>query len=625
MRRRELEASEQSAPPLTGLRRTPRHVLLLLPGIVALLAYGLFVDQYFVSEDFAILAVLMSDGAAGRVLRMFTGTWLGIDFVLFYRPLSTAMLWIESLAFGTWSPGYKIVHVLVHAGNATLVGCATRTLLQQLEPRSQAAVAGIDGRARIALVATVVATLWAIYPLHPNAVLFIGSFASLFGASWQLIAWLLWLRWRADATRGDASAWLALGSLAAALLSYEAAFAAPIVIVAMEVLLPGGPRPRRARWALLAGVAIVAAAGFGLRAVSVGGELGGYDGFRDRLSTLGPMLTNWIVNWWNLFLPLREGSGWPFSDVWVGLLWVGGLTAVLWSARRRGDRRPLRLFLIASFGVAVTQLPFAFNRVVPGNGRYWYLTSWFALLAVAALVAVARRAGSRRLGAVLTVGAIVTWGPSLWRVQGLQQRAADISEAIQREASSVRTSADETVVVVGVPDFLYLRQSTPAAQIYHWGFANALGPPFADRAVDLFRWPTSAGEVGLGLREASNLRLLRWDDESGRLEAVHLEPERRDQRPGPRPGIGWTGGTPSDGVDPGRTLTFRADQIDNLTVYFLAGGRLHFQPVFSESQLELDVPFLESMSRLVDGMALVWLEGTGANGRFASPVVRVTL
>lgn len=613
-----------------------------VPAAVAVLAYALFVDQSFVSEDFAILAYLMADDGPGRVLAMFGDSWLGIDLVLFYRPLSTAMLWIESVVFGTWSPGYKIVHVLLHAGNAVLVGWAARLLIEQAgasEKRLGAMERPAESWSAV-LVGTVVASLWAIYPLHPNAVLFIGSFASLFGAGFQLIALVCWLRWRRGNTAGDGSRTVvpAVGigrsgilacsgsgaALVAALLSYEAAFALPILLVVMECLLPSSPRSLRSRWGLLVGTTVLGATVFGVRASAVGGGLGGYSSFRERLEALEAMLRNGLANGWTLFVPRFEAGAAGPGEGWIAAAWVVSLVLLLWLARRTGDGRFARLFLIATAGVALTQLPFAFTRVVPGNGRYWYLTAWFALLAVTALVGALGRGASWRVGPVVVVGLALGWGPLLLGTQRHQQQAADLAREIQREAVVLGGRSALPALVLDVPDFLHTSSGVPAAQVYHWGFSNAVASPFVEQSVEIHRWPTGAGELPLGLRSAPDLRIVRWSSELSGFESVDVGAIPQTATEDGAPMIVWR-------VDPSRpsvasVVGFRAEGVTSITLYALAGGRVHRETVDADSEIGLDLPFLESMSTLVDGNALVWLEGKDERGRrIASELLRVAL
>lgn len=608
---------------------------------MAVLAYALFVDQYFVSEDFAILAYLMADDGFRRVLAMFGDSWLGIDLVLFYRPLSTAILWVESALFGTWSVGYKAGHVLMHAGNAVLVGSASRLLIHQsgVSP----AVRSTDRPATSSwgtAAGVVVASLWAIYPLHPNAVLFIGSFASLFGASFQLVALVCWLRWRGHAagdgagTAVSAVGWGGNGlvacigtfcALAASLLSYEAAFALPILLVVMECLLPSTPRSPRSRWGLLMGTTLLGAAVFGSRALAVGGGLGGYSSFRERLEALGAMLRNGIANGWTLFVPRFEPGGVRPGEGWIAAAWLASLVLVVWFARRAGDGRFARLFLIATAGGAMTQLPFAFTRVVPGNGRYWYLTAWFALLAVTACVGALGRRASWRVGSVVAVVLALGWGPRLLEMHVLQQQAADLAREIQREAVALGRESTVPAMVLDVPDFLYTPSGVPAAQVYHWGFSNAVTQPFAEQSVEVHRWPVGAGELPLGLRRAEGLRIVRWIRELSAFEPVTLDSMPRRSTDDVSSEIVWQRQL-SARAHVGSVVGVRAAGVSSITLYALAGGRLHRETVDAESEIRIDLPLLESMSTLVDGDALVWLEGKDQQGRpVTSELLRVAL
>src|SRR6185436_1087284 len=88
--------------------------------------------------------------------------------------------------------------------------------------------------------------LFALHPLHPNAVIFSASFATLFGAAFVFAALFAYLRYR---DTGNGRWWaLALGAFACALLSYEAAAILPVWLAAADHLaVPGPPRPQLRR------------------------------------------------------------------------------------------------------------------------------------------------------------------------------------------------------------------------------------------------------------------------------------------------------------------------------------------------------------------------------------------
>ena len=144
--------------------------------------------------------------------------------VRFYRPVSTLLLALEGWLFGAHPLPFNLVHVAVHACNAWLVHAfATR-------------MRGVG-----ATTALAAALLFAVHPLHPNAVLFIASFATLFATAFVLGALVAYQRFRREGGRG----WLAasLGLFALALGSYEAAAILPILVFAYELLIAGGRRP----------------------------------------------------------------------------------------------------------------------------------------------------------------------------------------------------------------------------------------------------------------------------------------------------------------------------------------------------------------------------------------------
>ena len=156
------------------------------------------------------------------------GPWLGITVVQFLRPISTLLFALEIAAFGTHAAAYVALHLVVH--------CLATALVWAIAARLAPRPAWLPGMA---------ALLFAIYPLHPNAVVFAASFATLFGGFLALLAFHQYLCWREDESR-RVHWWLALGAYALALGSYEAATVVPAWLAACDHLR-GDRVPRRHR------------------------------------------------------------------------------------------------------------------------------------------------------------------------------------------------------------------------------------------------------------------------------------------------------------------------------------------------------------------------------------------
>lgn len=145
-----------------------------------------------------------------------------------FRPLTTLILQSQRLVSG--DPAF-VVH-LVSLILATLVSMA---LAWWLVPRTGAVVAGLIG------------VLFAVHPVHTEAVASGVNQAEVIVAGLALLSVALWLRWR---TAGDPT-WRQIGTLAAlqwcAAGFKESGVLVPAMVAAAEITLLADPRPWRAR------------------------------------------------------------------------------------------------------------------------------------------------------------------------------------------------------------------------------------------------------------------------------------------------------------------------------------------------------------------------------------------
>ena len=467
--------------------RRPRPWLLVVP-VAALAAYAAVLGRGFTSEDFLLVRFLGEHPPWRDVVAQFTAPWLGIAGIRFLRPLSTTLYALEIAIFGTQAVGFNCVHVLVHAGNALLVAAVLRELLGRDERGTRAAAAG--------------GVLFALHPLHPNAVVFSASFATLFGAAFVFAALLAYLRYRAT---GDRRCWgAAFGAFACALFSYEAAAILPLWLTAADHLaLPGPPRPqlrRVAGWLPFAGLL---GAYLAWRRWVFGVVLGGYDATSQRL--LGSGAVDLVVAIARAVRRLLL----PYYGTAVGTGALAATAAVLvvapalWLLRLR-DRRTAGRWLAGWVWLLGGLAPFGFEAMVPGNGRYGYLAAAGAVLAGAALLAApstrpleaAERRPAWRLvpwlaAAVLALLWTALLAAHLRACASAAQTAAQVRQALLGgEVAPPRGPR----FVTGYPYFLKAPNGDPAAQVFHYGLRDAVNPPFARAGADVLPLPPLAGD-----------------------------------------------------------------------------------------------------------------------------------
>ena len=334
----------------------------------------------------------------GELLGAFADNYWGDIWCGLYRPLAVVSYGLDAALFGREGPGGPPAPVGVHATNLALnAGCAVLVflLLRRL----------YGARPYGAFAAWAGAALFAVHPVHVEAVVHMVGRADLLAAFFFLAAWLA--HGAPESARG-ARPWAGAALYFLSLLSKESGAALPAVLL-FEALLRG---PRRAPAAFLRSqvkpllpYALALAAFLAVRGLVLGAEstpprpwllysAGGYVAFADPARfevalTMTHALGEILVL---LAAPLRlsaDYSGFPHhlrpaAPVLAAALVLGVLVALAARAARRGNREPLAwgsfflwTFLPVSNLVAVSGVVLA-ERVL-------YLPS----LALAGLVAAA--------------------------------------------------------------------------------------------------------------------------------------------------------------------------------------------------------------------------------------------
>lgn len=317
----------------------------------------------------------------------------------YYRPLQALTYAIDYRLFGPSPAGFRLGNILLHAGAAALLHLVALRL---------------TGSARVALAA---ALLFAVHPLHVEAVTYVSGRSDPLSAVFVLLAVLGFLR---RDQRGYVGS---LVAFSAALLAREAALVVPLLLVTLDRLgTERSPRPLRD----YVPYAIVIAGYLALRAVSVDA---GATPANAAVPIVLRLLTTAEVVWRYLALVVAprglhmERTVAPVTTPIDPLAWlaVAGLVAVVATAwRLRRTAIPVTLG-IAWFVVAL--VPVA--NVVPlatFMAEHWLYVPLMGLALVAGFGVdrLARAAGARAAWgllavAVLTLGALTMRRNLDWR------------------------------------------------------------------------------------------------------------------------------------------------------------------------------------------------------------------
>ena len=347
---------------------------------IAVVAYLPAVSVGFLSDDYETIGGVRAAAGIGDILTrhdLIQGTGS-----TFFRPLWMLLNWLIYQIFGNNALPFHLVNLGLYALSTILVWVIVRRLVGER-------------------LAWLVATAFALYPRHAEAVVWIGASTDVLATTLALaaLAWMLCIRSPILAAVG--STVLA----GAAAMTKESTF--PLPVLALLVLWiavpgPGTPREMWRRWTPLAmlGLDFVL---FVLRYKVLGG-LGGYSPHSVTPGRVVEALGSLAVA---AFTPaqleiLRQPV---FVLVPLAVLALAGWG--VWALIRSGDRLRLRIFSVGVAWVVVSFLPLynsAVNLNTAEGERLLLLPSVGLLLAAVALIPPRLRLTPARIAGPVVLG-----------------------------------------------------------------------------------------------------------------------------------------------------------------------------------------------------------------------------
>ncbi len=409
----------------TRLRVSALAVLL---AVAAGAIYLNAMDAPFVLDDIA--AVTENRGASwplefeGIFGKNYWGNREGYENLTIYRPLATLTFALtDCIANGEDPSTHRVVNVALHSLCTVLVFLLALSLLKSHRSPLTAPAAFSA------------ALLFALHPVHTEAVIGIVNRAELLAALFVLLGSLIYL----SGVRGSrALGWRHRGLLWAvfvlALLSKENGFTLVGVVVAVDLVRVAGHRRETGSWRnfawdwrTYAGLAVVFGGYMVLRGAVLSGllagDLSGADNPMVDAGFMGRWLTPFKVFFWYLRLlvaPVYLTVDYSLNhlpavdslldfEAWAGLLlFVGALASVVtcaWQSGRDVHARVVAISLLAFFATYSVVSNLAFLSTIIMAERLVYLPSAFFLIAVAA---AAWNAMSNYGGKVLRIAGIGT-------------------------------------------------------------------------------------------------------------------------------------------------------------------------------------------------------------------------
>lgn len=464
-----------------------RHRLLLAFIVVcAFVSYAGSIDTYFVKDDFNIVLFTDEEGAFDA-----EGWWEQLiwptarEWDDIWRPIPALTWAVEYLVFGADPTALHIGQVLLHCLCCVLLYWCVNRLTRFRNP----------------LAGFVAGLLFAVYPVHPEAVLWLTQRTVLMGLAFSLTAMILFDVWLHRRKRRHlVAAWICvvLGTL-----SREHALTLPAVFC-VQALFMGPKTPSRRRVIDIAWVigvyAVFVETYFRFRmAIFDGRRTGAYSGFEtnadyaaanrvwerfwDETVMAGVVPANW--HWFNRPVLGDGGLTWYQLIAW-SLAIVAG-----WAVLRTLAAIPRRRGAFGFIAVAVTftivsWIPvwevFWVNKYLL-NSRSWYhlITFLVAWVAVGLVDPWTRpKTGRRRvlrvvLPGVLAIGYAVILQVNLRSWAGGSAQIRDIQDALVKESE---THGKDTMLVVLDTPLEYFGCTT----ISHY-LSTMMGPPFVKPRV----------------------------------------------------------------------------------------------------------------------------------------------
>ncbi|MGE0866111.1 MAG: glycosyltransferase family 39 protein [Vicinamibacterales bacterium] len=430
----------------------------VLAGSVAL-AYGWTLGAYFVADDFGYINRFASFPFASWP-GLFVADWSGGIWgtpLNELRPFTALSFIIDTRLWGGNAGGYHLTNLLLHLFCSGLVMLIARATINVGWPG--ALLAGV---------------LFALHPVHREAVIWITGRVDLLSAAGLLLGFYGFLRYRAE----PRWAWLAVAWCAYGfgIFAKESALLLPFVALLSDRAFRGPEgRPWRQEMAPFAGWAAAAAVYIGCRLSAMGGSATVFE-IADVLFGLARGIRRIVMYSGAMFLPRGRLSSLyerlaPYQGVVAALIIAAIVIALIAALRvprwRRSDAIRATVFFGAAWPIVLT-MPLV---VTYYSTRHLYApTAGFIIGAVAALgYVLSRRVAFAAAAAVLVAGVAAQSIAGMRNWQETQALSRQINEAV---AEVARRSANGDLIVLDVPELVNGRW------VWAWAVPFALRPPF---------------------------------------------------------------------------------------------------------------------------------------------------
>jgi hypothetical protein len=418
------------------------------------LAYKPVLADFLTGDDYAYLPwckMAMTD--PGAILVEFHRPWMNNFSNAFYRPMLTVSMALDYRIWGPGGFGFHLSNFIYLLVSSTLCGF----IVYELAPEEESDQVNKQQRLSWAIAS---GGLFALYPLHPEAISWMTGRVDCFTTMFILGSLWCYIQWR----KNNALKFIAIGilSMAIALMSKESAITIPVLITLYEFWLgdPGNDGLvatvlRTVKKSLPFWIAL--AAYFIWRRIALGTFIGGYDNSLF-ITDWQALAARWSEGLKNLVVPLNSfyfGAHSLITKAWYGFLATSIVCFIVAAVKNPQLKRTIAFLIcwtLASF-IPVYKI-FTLNGGLQGGRLVYLVTVPLCILLTFGFAFLSHR---NRVGAfqntlialTMSLACFVLYTNNLaWAASG------EITNKIKSELNQFYTvtSGDPPVLIAGLPN-----------------------------------------------------------------------------------------------------------------------------------------------------------------------------
>jgi len=471
------------------------YTILLALGIVIVSIYATTLNTYFLSETFLLIGHLISIEPLQNLGYTFTRPFFDAYHLGYYRPLLNLLLSLEYELWGINPLLYRLTNLTIHIANAFFVVCLFNELTHHKKPLS-GYLAGF---------------LFALYPLHPNAVIQVAAGGNIRATFFMLISLLVFLQYRTNLKWWLLA--LSLISFSLALCTYEAAIVLPALLILFDITINRDNWQIKQRLSAYIPFFLVLLIFFVVYYLLFGSLVGG--GLLNPVKHVIKSILIFPVTLLKMLYPVYHAEG---QSALPGLLFFS-VSVVLFISSKRwvGDRNTLFVLMFSLAWILFCQFVSLAQIVFPYEGRYWYLGSIGLCIGIVTLLspsALSWRSIAAWAAMMILVGSYFF----LLRENLYYHRiAGQTTRTIQQQIVEIDSANDEETLffLTDYPTFTK-KGKVPFVLTFKWGLYNALQPPFTEKPISVYPVPYSSIEF-------QDCPYLRWQAQTEQIQVIKPE------------------------------------------------------------------------------------------------------